>query len=129
MRHVRRGLAVALFLGLVLVSVELIRRNGDPVVVDLVLIRLEAGALWKLLAATFGLGFASALLVVGFGWLLARLETRRYRKEVRRLESELHQLRSLPLAESNGDEESVDAPTRVQALVATGGGRGRSDRA
>lgn len=71
-------------------------------------------ALWQALVIAFAVGFGLSAA----GWLLfavrARLVQRRYRKAVDVLESEIHQLRNLPLA--------PDEPERAERPAI--GGRG-----
>lgn len=117
MTLLRRGFVVVLFIGLVWACVEFIQRNAEPIAVDLVAITLEGVLLWKLLASVCGIGFGLAVLGMGFGSLRARMETRRYRKALRELESEVHQLRNLPL--ERGVEDSADP-----ILATTSGGSG-----
>jgi uncharacterized membrane protein YciS (DUF1049 family) len=81
-------------------------RAGNSAIIDLDLIWMQVAGveLWRVILVALALGGAIAAVLVGFGWLRARLLNRRYRKTIRRLESELHQLRSLPLS---GSEEVV----------------------
>lgn len=77
-------------------------RAGNSAVVDVDLLWVELGevALWRALVAAVAAGALLMGVVVGLAWLRGRLLNRRYRAKIRRLESELHQLRSLPLASS-----------------------------
>ena len=81
-------------------------RAGNSAIIDLDLIWMQVAGveLWRVILVALALGGAIAAVLVGFAWLRARLLNRRYRKTIRRLESELHQLRSLPLS---GSEEVV----------------------
>jgi len=117
MTLLRRGLVVAVFIGLVWACVEFIRRNGEPIAVDLLAVTLEGIVLWVLLATACGVGFGLAVLSMGFVMLRARLEARRYRKALRGLESEVHQLRNLPL-------ERAAEETAETVFAATTGGSG-----
>jgi uncharacterized membrane protein YciS (DUF1049 family) len=117
MTIVRRGIVVVLFMGLVWACVEFIRRNAELVEVDLLATTIEGVVLWKLLASVLGIGAGLAVLMMAFGTLRARMETRRYRKAVRELESEVHQLRNLPL--DRGAEVAGEP-----ILAATSGGSG-----
>ena len=62
--------------------------------------------------ASFGLGAAAATLLLLYRMAKQGLVTRRYRKTVRGLESEIHQLRNLPLA---GGEGAGPAPLTTGA--------------
>ncbi len=83
------GLAIA-------VAMLFTNANAEPVAVDLLLGRLEF-PLWALLFGAFLLGALGAC--IGLLPPLARrtLRARHYRRAVRELESEVHQLRNLPL--------------------------------
>ncbi|HXK21608.1 MAG TPA: LapA family protein [Myxococcota bacterium] len=73
--------------------------NGEPVFVYYVFGRTaEKIALWKALLAAFGLGAASVGALALFFGLRHGLVVRRYRRLLGGLESEIHQLRNLPLA-------------------------------
>lgn len=74
--------------------------NSTAVDVDLLWVRVPNVEVWLLLSGSIGFGALLATLVVGFAWLKARLLNRRYRKVIKRLETELHQMRSLPLSPS-----------------------------
>jgi uncharacterized membrane protein YciS (DUF1049 family) len=68
------------------------------------------------------MGASLATAVIGFAWLRQRLLNRRYRRVIKKLETELHEMRSLPLAGSRSAtseqlrleqaESSLDAPSR-----------------
>lgn len=72
--------------------------NATLVELDLIWIRLPNIELWRLILVAIALGSVVSTLLVGFVWLRSRLLNRRYRRVIRRLESELHELRSLPLS-------------------------------
>lgn len=94
-------------------------RSGNAGVIDLELLWLHLPAVevwWALLvAASLGAGFAA--FGVGFAWLRQRLLNRRYRATIARLESEVHQLRSLPLA---GSVRAEPRPSVVRSLFGKG---------
>jgi uncharacterized membrane protein YciS (DUF1049 family) len=105
MSWVRRWIWVALIAAALVGGWSLKAGNDDVVHVDFLFgeVPLE---LWEALLAAFVAGFALA----GAGWLWsglrARMIERRYRKAVEGLESEIHQLRNLPLAT---DREQISA--------------------
>ncbi len=74
--------------------------NSTPVDIDLLWIRVPNVEAWLLLVGSMLFGGLLATLVVGFAWLKARVLNRRYLKVIKRLEAELHQMRSLPLSTS-----------------------------
>ncbi len=90
---------MVLVLAIVLAGTELAQRNATPVDVDFLVGRLVEVRLFWLLVGAFGAGFALALMLAGVELLRLRLLARRYRRLARSLEAEVHQLRSLPLAE------------------------------
>ncbi len=81
------------------VSVQFVQQNADPVAVDLLLAETRPASLWLVLLTSFGIGAAIAGGVCLFEVARYSLVARRYRKTVARLESEIHQLRNLPLAD------------------------------
>lgn len=98
--------------------------NALAIDLDLVWTRIPEIELWRALALAFALGAFLATLLIGFAWLRARLLVRRYRSMVRRLEKEVHQLRSLPLVGSGprgADLDTVGADHRGSPAAA---GRG-----
>ena len=103
--------------------------NVQVVDLDLIWIRVPNLELWWLVLLSIAAGFLLATLIVGFAWLRGALVNRRYRKSIRRLEAELHELRSLPLS-GRGDApplERVPAPPggRVPAPPRAAAGAGR----
>ena len=74
--------------------------NIGVIEIDLLWLRFPGVAIWWALLVSLILGTGIGALGVGFAWLRQRLLNRRYRATIARLESEVHQLRSLPLAGS-----------------------------
>jgi hypothetical protein len=72
--------------------------NAATIEIDLLWITLVEISVWQLAIASFALGGAIVGTTVGFFWLRGWELRRRYRKTIRKLESELHQMRSLPLS-------------------------------
>jgi hypothetical protein len=79
--------------------------NASTTDLDLIWIRLVDVEIWRVILVALAAGALLGAVLVGFAWLRARLLNRRYRSTIRKLESELHQLRSLPLI--SGSEEVV----------------------
>ena len=102
MKILRRLLAFALLVALGWVFYQFAKANAGIVVVDLIYAQLPEAPQWLVLIASFGLGAALATLLLLYRMARQGLVTRRYRKTVRGLESEIHQLRNLPLAEGGG---------------------------
>ncbi len=97
MRWVPRLLGLALFLGALLVGWRFASENAGSVRVHFVIGEIPEIALWKALLVAFAGGAACA----GLGWLRLAVKnglmSRRYRRMLGDLESEIHQLRNLPL--------------------------------
>jgi hypothetical protein len=79
------------------------------VVVDLLFMTAPPTPLWLALVLAFSLGASGAALLLLYELGKLGLTTRRYRKTVASLESEIHQLRNLPLAA----EETNRAPAEA----------------
>jgi uncharacterized integral membrane protein len=97
-RVVRRVLVLAVFVALLIACWRFAALNGQSVSVNYLFGELAEVAVWMVILGAFVAGG----VVVGVICLLemARLGlvARRYRKQAAGLESELHQLRNLPLA-------------------------------
>lgn len=111
-------LAVVLFIGALVVGWNFMLANAIKIEIDLLWMTIAEVSVWQVALAAFG--FGAGLVFLGASFLYARgaLLRHRYRREIRRLESELHQLRSLPLA-STPDTEP--APATASAEGAVGG--------
>lgn len=121
MRSVRRLIAVAIFVAALVLGWKFAHANLEPVSVHYLVGVLDEVPLWAALVGAFGAG----AILVGIGAMvpLARLglTARRWRKVAHGLESELHQLRNLPLASSSESTTrgSAGAPiARAQGSVA-----------
>ena len=86
--------------------------NETPIDLDLIWVRFPQVELWRVILLAIGTGAVVSAICVGFAWLQSRLLNRRYRRAIRRLESELHELRSLPLS---GTEPSLVMSAPEQA--------------
>jgi len=100
MQWFRRTFVLASGLGLLWTAWSFRAGNADVIDVDLVFARLPGVALWQALSLFLASGLLIGGLVAGLGWVRQRLLNRRYRKAIEKLESEVHQLRSLPLSGS-----------------------------
>ena len=94
--------------------------NSTPVDIDLLWVRVPNVEAWLLLMGSMLFGGLLATLVVGFAWLKARVLNRRYRKVIKRLEAELHQMRSLPLSAGEGAFGSRQEGSRQEGSGADG---------
>ena len=118
----KRTLIVALILGLVLgvniVGWMFYSANSAVVTIDLLGFMVLEVSVWKLTLGSFTLGATLVGLVAGFIALRGFELRRRYRKTIRQLESEVHQLRSLPLSDS---PQRLDLPRAVASDAGEGG--------
>lgn len=71
--------------------------NETLIDLDLIWVKFHQVELWRVILLAIATGAIFSALCVGFAWLRGRLLNRRYRRAIRRLESELHEMRSLPL--------------------------------
>jgi hypothetical protein len=108
MRMLRRVLVVGIFVGLFYAAWRFVSGNGTPTTVDLVVFQLPQVPLWSALLAAFALGALCAGASLVYELAKKSFAARRYRKELAGLESEIHQLRNLPLAAP--DAEGGPAP-------------------
>jgi len=103
MRALRRILGVAVFVGLFVALWGFVGGNADPVDIDLLVLRVPL-PLWLALIGAFGLGAICAGASLFYSLAKRSFATRRYRKQLAGLESEIHQLRNLPLAAPEAGE-------------------------
>jgi hypothetical protein len=114
----RRLILLALLVGLLYLGWKFSSLNAQPPVrVDFLFGATPEVSLWKALVGAFAVGALLATALWLFEVARYALVARRYRKTVARLESEIHELRTLPLAES-------EAPlaARSGALAGSSGG-------
>ena len=93
-RRVLLGLTLALFLA---ATVWFGARNTGPLTVNLLFGEPAVAPLWLWLAGVFAAGALLGLCVLLPALLRAAFALRRARRTLRELESEVHQLRNLPL--------------------------------
>jgi uncharacterized integral membrane protein len=113
---------VVVFVGVLVFGWWFAAANGAPVPVSYVFGELAPTPLWLVLLGAFALGGALAGLIGAYQALKRGLVMRRYRKSLRGLEAELHQLRNLPLAA--GDAASFAPGERVASAPRSARGRG-----
>ena len=93
--------SIALLIGVVLFAT----RPANQAAVAVHYIFGEASwPLWQLVGGAFLAGALAAWFLAVPPWMRARLDVRRHRKQSERLETELHQLRNLPLS---SDEQAT----------------------
>jgi uncharacterized membrane protein YciS (DUF1049 family) len=91
-------IGVGLFVAALWIGWSFRAGNASPIALDLIWFRVPEVEIWRAVLVSLGCGAVAASILVGFAWLRVRLLNRRYRSTIRRLETELHQLRSLPLS-------------------------------
>ncbi len=92
------GLGLALFVGTLVLGWKFAAANAATIQIDLLWTTLVEISVWRLVVVSFALGGTIVGAAFGFLWLRGWELRRRYRKTIRKLESELHQMRSLPLS-------------------------------
>jgi len=105
MRILRRLLGAAVFVAFLIGGWKFAAANQQLVPVHLLAHQVDEVRLWLVVVASFGAGALVTLLLCSFELVRKGLLARRYRKALRSLESELHGLRSLPLAAESGRPE------------------------
>ncbi len=91
---------IGLFVGLLWMGWSFRAGNAMPIELDLIWIRVPEVEIWRVILTSIALGAIVAGTFVGFAWMRVRLVNRRFRRAIRRLEAELHEMRSLPLSEA-----------------------------
>jgi hypothetical protein len=104
---VRRVVPMLLGAGLLYLGWRLLSANGAEVDVDFLAGRVEGLALWKALAGSFGVGVFVVGCVLALQLVRGNLTLRSYRRRLSALETEVHQLRNLPLAPSAPQSDPV----------------------
>jgi len=119
MRLVLRLFWLALFVGVLVLGWKFAAANGSEVAISYVFGELAPAPQWVALLVAFAAGAAASGLVGLYQVAKLRLVTRRFRKTVRGLEAEVHQLRTLPLS---GEEPAIaGAGERLDAARQRGG--------
>ena len=119
MRMARRLLGIAVFVALLVAGWRFAAENSQVVTIHYVFGQFEGVSVWLALLCAFLAGVVVVGLLGMVGAAKLRLEARRYRKVVRDLEAEVHQLRNLPLtaeaadvSEPRGEVASLGGPER-----------------
>jgi uncharacterized membrane protein YciS (DUF1049 family) len=97
----KTGLWIALALVLVVYAAFVVANNGDHVTLNLLFVRLDLVPVWQILLITLLGGGAIATLLFTLPFVRLRLRVRSQSREIRRLEQEVHGLRTLPLTETD----------------------------
>ncbi len=125
MRVVKRLLGIAVFGGVMVLGWRFAAKNSSPVTVDVIVTQFADVSLWLMIVITFGVGVAVASLAGMYKVARQGMTVRRYRKTVRSPESEVHQLRNLPLGEEGGPGDgsgggSAAAPASLEEALERG---------
>ena len=120
MRVARRALGFGLFVGALALGWAFGGRNSSPIAVDYLLGVTPTAPLWGVLLGAFVLGAGGVGTFFAFQVAKLQLVARRYRKKVAEFESEVHQLRNLPLA----DEPGLGDPRTAETAPGPALGRG-----
>jgi hypothetical protein len=115
MLWLRRVVVLALFVAMLVGGWSFARRNETLVAVDYGAGTVQAPE-WAILLGSFGLGAGAVGLLAFYQAVRHALTARRYRKVVRALEEEVHQLRNLPL----GPPDATSARRAPEGLGPSG---------
>ncbi|MFK7897447.1 MAG: lipopolysaccharide assembly protein LapA domain-containing protein [Myxococcota bacterium] len=113
-------IVVGLFAGALWLGGAFRVANASLVDLDLIWVRIPNLELWLLVVAAFVVGAAISAAIVGFAWLRGWVVIRRFKKATKKLEKELHELRSLPLSGSAGASLDADPAAALTANAKTG---------
>jgi len=116
---------IGLFVGTLWMGWTFRASNSLPVDLELIWVQLPHVELWFIILVAMAVGASLSGLFFGFAWLRQRLLSGRYRRAIRRLEAELHEMRSLPLSgpRASRDEVEGEAPGVGEGVEELGGGR------
>jgi uncharacterized integral membrane protein len=103
MRIIRRLLLLAVLVGVLILGWKFASSNAQPVPVNYIAGEWPDVPLWAVILGSFGAGAVVAGVLSMFELAKQGLVARRYRKTAEGLESEIHQMRNLPLVASDED--------------------------
>ena len=113
MRAVRRVLAIAAFVGLLVLGWRFAAEHPQPVRIHYGVGETGDVALWVALLGAFGAGAASVGALAAYQLVRVGMLARRYRKAAAKLEVEVHELRNLPLAPEAPAVEDFEPEARL----------------
>lgn len=117
MALLRKLILVLVFAALMGFAISFTQGNESSVSVELFGVPSPQLPLWAVLGVTYTLGVISAGALLTWSLMRRSLEVRRHRKTVAGLESEVHQLRNLPL--EGADAVGVDPALGTSADPST----------
>lgn len=115
MVYVRRLILVLVFAGVALIAYIFPTSNTEPIALGFdwfgESFRLPEVPVWAVVSVAYVLGIGTATAALTWKIMKQTLAGRRYRKTVAGLESEIHQLRNLPLegADAIGTDPALSA--------------------
>lgn len=115
MRIVRRLFLTALLVGAFYLAFQFITSNSQTVPVHYVFGTLPEVPLWSVILASFGTGAVLAGLLSLYELAKQGFVARRYRKTAEGLESEIHQMRNLPLVTEDEAATAAAPPSERSA--------------
>jgi len=115
MRFGRKLLVAALFVGVLVLGWRFAADHSELVVIKIPAVEDIHVALWVTLLVSFGLGVAVAGGFAATRMARQGLLSRRYRRIIRDLEAEVHQLRNLPLSEEEPALEATNPGSETPA--------------
>jgi uncharacterized integral membrane protein len=110
MRALRRALAIAVFVGLLVAGWRFAANHPYPVRIHYLVGETGELALWVALLGAFAAGGVIVGGLAAFELVRLSMLARRWRKAVARLEAEVHELRNLPLTPAGPEEGDPEAP-------------------
>jgi len=115
----RRILAAVFFLALFAFAWRFASENSTRVDLYLGVTTIAAAPLGMVVAVSFGAGAALAGILMLYSYLRAQLMVRRYRIAAQRLETEIHELRNIPLADDGhlGEAASLEREDNPGAFL------------
>ena len=120
MQIARRLTLAAIFIAVLVIGWQFAADHSSDVVIRNPVSGETQVTLWLALLASFGLGVVLTGSLAAMKLARQGLLSRRYRKLIRSLESEVHQLRNLPLSADEpppiGDASAPDVPETGRAL-------------
>ena len=110
MRALRRALAIAVFVALLVAGWRFAANHPHPVRIHYLVGETGELALWVALLGAFAAGGVIVGVLAAFQLARLSMLARRWRKSAARLEAEVHELRNLPLAPACPEEGDPEAP-------------------
>lgn len=120
---IRRLVPMIVGAGLLYLAYLLVTANAEPVSVDFLVGRIVLTT-WQALGLSFFVGALLVSLYTLYQMARGGLVRRRYQKELAGLETEVHQLRNLPLAPEESVAAEADEVDLEAELVRDRGGKG-----